>query len=109
MRHFIYESSFCIIVTNFYPEIVLLSFVLTAEEQYNPVTLVLNQSHGMLPYSSAGLWKCLMLISAVPLELVRTTTESPANGAKMRIAALMTFIERMLDCYKFKVTTILGF
>lgn len=83
--------------------------MLNVEEQYNLVTLVLNHHHGMLPNSSAGSWKCLMPISAVPLELVRTTTESPASGTKMIIAALMTFIERILDCCKFKVTIILGF
>lgn len=60
MRSFIFESSFCIIVTVFYLETFLLSdilticFVLTVEEQYNPVTLVLYQCHGMLPYFSAG-------------------------------------------------------
>lgn len=44
-----------------------------------------------------------MLISAVPLELARATTKSPANGAKMRIAALMIFPGRIWGCYKFKV------
>lgn len=44
-----------------------------------------------------------MLISAVPLELARATTKSPANGTKMRTAALMIFPGRILGCYKFKV------
>lgn len=83
--------------------------MLTVEERYNPVTLVLNQCCGLLPYSSTGSWKCLMPISAVPLELVRATTKSPANGTKMRIAALTIFTGRMLDYYKFKVITIFGF
>lgn len=83
--------------------------MLTEEEQYNPVTLVLNEYHGMLPCSSTGSWKCLMLISAVPLELVRATTKSPASGTKMRIAALMIFTGRMLGYYKFKVIVIFGF
>jgi len=83
--------------------------VLTVEEQYNPVTLMLNKYHGVLPYFSAGSWKCLMLISVVPLELVRATTKSPASGTKMRTTALTIFTGRMLGCYKFKVIILFDF